>query len=71
MISPTILGALILGIPAITVAYFLLWYRNRPVFWFALALVAVGLGYLDFSGALDDIANFVLGYELPTEAPSP
>ena len=71
MISPTILGALILGIPAIAVAYFLLWYRNRPVFWFALALVAVGLGYLDFSGALDDIANFVLGYELPTEAPSP
>ena len=71
MISPTILGALILGIPAIAVAYLLLWYRNRPVFWFALALVAVGLGYLDFSGALDDIANFVLGYELPTEAPSP
>lgn len=73
MISPTILGALILGIPAIAVAYFLLWYiyRNRPVFRFALALVAVGLGYLDFSGALDDIADFVLGYELPTEAPSP
>jgi hypothetical protein len=71
MISPTIVGALILGIPAVAVAYFALWYRNRPVFWFALALVTVGLGYLDFSGALDDIAALVLGNELPAEAPAP
>jgi hypothetical protein len=71
MISPTIVGALILGIPAAVVAYFALWYRNRPVFWFALALVAVGLGYLDFTGALDDIANAVLGDGLPAEPPAP
>jgi hypothetical protein len=71
MISPTILGALIVAIPAVIVAYLALWRQYRPVFWFALALVAVGLGYLDFSGALDDIADFVLGYRLPAEAPSP
>lgn len=71
MISPTIIGALVVGIPAAIVAYLALWRRNRPVFWFALALVAVGLGYLDFSGALDDIANVVLGSKLPTEAPAP
>ncbi len=71
MISPTIVGALIVGIPAAIVAYLALWHRNRPVFWFALALIAVGLGYLDFSGALDDIANLVLGKELPAAAPAP
>ena len=57
MISPTIVGALILWIPAVAVAYFALWYRNRPVFWSALALVAVGLGYLDFTGSLYDVAG--------------
>ena len=70
MISPTIVGALILGIPAVAVAYFALWYRNRPVFWFALALVAVGLGYLDFTGALDDVAGLVLD-GVPAAAPAP
>ncbi len=71
MISPTIWGALIVGIPAAIVAYLALWRRNRPVFWFALALLAVGLGYLDFTGALDDIADVVLGSKLPTEASAP
>ena len=71
MISPTIVGALVVGVPAAVIAYLALWRRNRPVFWFALALVAVGLGYLDFSGALDDIASYVLGYGLPAEPPSP
>ena len=71
MISPTIVGALVVGVPAAVIAYLALWRRNRPVFWFALALVAVGLGYLDFSGALDDIAARVLGNELPAEPPAP
>jgi hypothetical protein len=71
MISPTVLGALIVAIPAVIVAYLALWRRYRPVFWFALALATVGLGYLDFAGALDDIADFVLGYGLPAQAPSP
>jgi len=70
MISPTIVGAVILGVPAVFIAYFALWYRNRPVFWFALALVAVGLGYLDFTGALDDVATLILG-GVPAEAPAP
>jgi hypothetical protein len=71
MISPAISGALIVAIPAVIIAYFALWQRNRPVFWFALALVAVGLGYLDFSGALDDIADYVLKSRPPATAPAP
>ena len=71
MISPTITGALIIAIPAVIVAYLALWHRNRPVFWFALALVAVGLGDLDFSGALDDISDFVLSIRPPATAPAP
>lgn len=55
--SPKWLGALILGIPLLIVAWALLWRRNRPVFWFALALIAVALGYLMATGATDDIAN--------------
>ena len=71
MISPTITGALIVAIPAVIIAYLALWRRSRPVFWFALALVAVGLGYLDFSGALDDIADFVFSIRPPATAPAP
>ncbi len=71
MISPTIVGALIVGVPAVIIAYLALWRSNRPIFWFALALVAVGLGYLDFTGALDDIAALVLGSGTSPEAPAP
>jgi hypothetical protein len=71
MMSPAVLGALIVAVPSVIVAYLALWPRNRPVFWFALALLAVGLGYLDFTGALDDIADFVLGNKLPADTPAP
>ena len=55
--SPKILGALLLGIPLLVAAWALLRRRNRPVFWFALALIALALGYLMATGATDDIAN--------------
>jgi dipeptide/tripeptide permease len=50
----------ILGIPVILVAYAALWTRQRPVFWFALALILVGLGYLMATGAADDIARGIM-----------
>ncbi len=48
-------GALIIAIPLILIAWALLWRRARPVFWFALALIVVGTGYLIATGATDDI----------------
>ncbi len=57
MLTPKIAGAVLLGIPLLIVAWALLWRRNRPVFWFAVALIAVALGYLMATGATDDIAN--------------
>jgi hypothetical protein len=60
MLAPKIAGAVILGLPLVVVAWALLWRRNRPVFWFALALIAVALGYLMATGATDDIAARLL-----------
>ena len=59
MITAKLAGAVIVGIPAIVLAWGFLWRRNRAVFWFALALIVVGLGYLAATGATDDIANRV------------
>jgi hypothetical protein len=60
MSSSEIAGAIIVGLPAILIAWLALWRRNRPVFWFAMALTAVGLGYLGSTGALADIADTVI-----------
>jgi len=53
-------GALIVCLPLILIAYALLWRRLRSVFWFSLALIAVGTGYLMATGATDDIARIWL-----------
>ena len=60
MIPAKIAGAVILGVPLVLVAYAALWRRQRPVFWFALALILVGLGYLMVTGATDDIARSIV-----------
>jgi hypothetical protein len=60
MISARLAGAVILGVPLIVLAGAALWRRQRPVFWFALALILVGLGYLMATGATDDIARRVV-----------
>lgn len=57
MLTPNIAGAVILGLPLVIVAWLLLRRQPRPVFWFALALIAVALGYLMATGAAGDIAN--------------
>ena len=58
--NPKIIGAIIVGIPAIVLAWGFLRRRNRAVFWFALTLIALGTGYLAATGATDDIANRVV-----------
>ncbi|MEZ5773151.1 MAG: hypothetical protein R3D33_00120 [Hyphomicrobiaceae bacterium] len=64
MWSSLALGALIVGLPVLAVARLMLWPRNRAVFFFTVALLAVGLGYLAVTGALSDIGAMVLGAEL-------
>jgi hypothetical protein len=61
MMSPEMLGGLIVGVPAMLIAYLALWRRQRPVFFFAVALILVGVGYLVATGAAADIAHVVLG----------
>jgi dipeptide/tripeptide permease len=60
VISAKLAGALLLGLPLIAVAWIALWRRLRPVFWFALALIVVAVGYLMATSATDDIARSVL-----------
>ena len=55
----TLTGAGALGIPAILLAIFLLWRVTRIVFWLAIVLLIVGLGYLASTGALDDVGRAV------------
>jgi hypothetical protein len=61
MISPTVIGALVLGVPALFIAYGTFFWRRRPIFWFVVALVLVGLGYLGSTGALHEIGALVVG----------
>lgn len=55
--SQKLIGAAIVAIPLILIAWAVLWRRARPVFWFALALIVVGTGYLVATGATDEIAQ--------------
>jgi hypothetical protein len=55
-----IAGAIIVGLPAVLIAWLAFWRVNRPVFWFVMALIAVGLGYLRSTGALADVADTVI-----------
>jgi dipeptide/tripeptide permease len=60
MIPAKIAGAVVLGVPLIVSAWALLRRQPRPIFWFALALILVGLGYLMATGATDDIARSIV-----------
>ena len=57
---PTILGCLIIGLPAILLAW-IAFRRQRPIFFFALALIVVGLGYLATTPTPQGLARAVLG----------
>jgi hypothetical protein len=68
--NATLLGALILIVPAVAIAWAALWRRHRPVFWAALAMIAVGLGYLVATGAAHDIGMAVGGTPAASTAPA-
>ncbi len=55
------LGLALIGLPAILLAALIFWRRQRPIFWFAIALIAIGLAYLGISGAGADIGRKLLG----------
>jgi hypothetical protein len=55
--SPKLFGAVIVALPLVIIAWAAFWQRTRPVFWLAVALIAVSVGYLMATGATDDIAN--------------
>jgi dipeptide/tripeptide permease len=55
--TPSLAGTLVLALPALLLAYAVLWRRQRQVFWFAVALIAVGTGYLNLTGAAAEIGQ--------------
>jgi hypothetical protein len=57
MSTATLVGSLVLALSAVLVAWFVLWRRNRAVFWFAVALIIMGTGYLIVTGAANDIGR--------------
>ena len=65
--NASLIGVLILGVPSVALAFAALWRRERPVFWFACVLIAIGLGYLVMTGAAADIGQ----HWLPTWADAP
>jgi len=56
-----VIGAIIIALPAVILAALLFWRSLRPVFWFVLALIVVGSGYLVATGAAADIGHLVVG----------
>jgi hypothetical protein len=71
--NANIAGSMILGLPALVVAWFFLWKKHRPIFWFACVMILVGLGYLWATGAAGDIGRRVapgMAATLPTAVPA-
>jgi hypothetical protein len=71
MIPAKIAGAVILGVPLVLTAWVLLGRQPRPVLWLALALIAVGLGYLMATGATDGIARSIVPAPVLEPVPQP
>lgn len=59
--TPKLIGLLILGIPALIIGWAVLRQQRRPIFFFYLALLAIGLGYLAVTGAAEDVYKAVFG----------
>ena len=49
-----------MGLPAILLAW-IAFRRERAIFWFALALIVVGLGYLATTPTPEGVAKVVMG----------
>lgn len=59
--NETIIGILVIGVPALLIGGILLG-RYRPVFWMFFAALIIGLGYLTTTGTVDDIGKQAIGY---------
>lgn len=57
MSRASLIGALLLALPALAAAWIMLWRKQRQVFFFAAALILVGVGYLVATGAAEDVAR--------------
>ncbi len=57
MIPAEIAGALFLAVPALIAAWVVLRRQGSGLFWFAAAMIVVGVGYLAMTGATADIAR--------------
>ena len=55
--NASIIGASIIAVPAIVIAWAVLWRRYRPVFWSVLAMICVAIGYLVATGAARDVGQ--------------
>ena len=51
------IGIAIVVLPVLLIAALIL---KRPVWWFLVVLIAVGLGYLQYTGAAEEVGNMVL-----------
>ncbi len=71
----TLFGTLVIAIPVLLVGYLLLWKSYRPIFWMLTGALAVGLGYLGFVGASDELgkpfAEAIQGYSSTSTATKP
>ncbi len=63
-------GILVLTLPILLVGYLLL-RRMLPVYWFLVALVLVGTGYLVVTGAATDVGRATLAIGGGGKAPAP
>ena len=61
-------GLAIIAVIALVVMLYALRRQPRPVWLFALALVAVGLGYLATTPAPTEIAELMFGVAIPIPA---
>jgi hypothetical protein len=56
MLTASIAGAIMIALPLVIIARFALRRQPAALFWFAVALIGVGLGYLMATGATERIA---------------
>lgn len=57
MTQASLIGALLLALPALAAAWIMLWRKHRQIFFFAAVLILVGVGYLVATGAAEDVAR--------------
>ena len=58
---PQLLGLAVMAGVAGLVSGFLLWNQPRPIKWFAVVLILVGLGYLATTSSPTELARVIFG----------